>query len=332
MRLGAVAGFLIIAAAAMVMVKRQAIRGLRDQMDKARTYLPGFLPMRLRRVVVRTPYGNPLPPVINATIEESDLCPGRVIVVGDVHGCYDELEQLLEVTKFEPHVDNLILAGDLVNKGPKSKQVLNLMHSLGSSAHAVRGNHDDHVLSVYRRWTRTGVVPNERLTWVKQLSSEDGALLSQLPFTISVPAYGLVVVHAMLMPGRSLERMDLWAALHGRNLTHLPLVPRRIPRIDEAQLKKSQEGGVQVAKLFDARKLRWKPIESVDGVGIPWAKLWEGPSHVIFDLRSSSPLFLEKLNSQSSLTLEDLQGEVVSVQAARVYSEVKRKKVAAAEA
>jgi Icc-related predicted phosphoesterase len=43
--------------------------------------------------------------------------------VGDVHGCYDALLNLLETVQYTPRVDNLILVGDLVDKGPKSREV-----------------------------------------------------------------------------------------------------------------------------------------------------------------------------------------------------------------
>jgi hypothetical protein len=43
--------------------------------------------------------------------------------VGDVHGCYDALLDLLEKVQYTPRVDNLILVGDLVDKGPKSQEV-----------------------------------------------------------------------------------------------------------------------------------------------------------------------------------------------------------------
>jgi hypothetical protein len=45
------------------------------------------------------------------------------VLVGDVHGCYDELQQLLQQVQLRHGHDNLIFVGDLVNKGPKSQQV-----------------------------------------------------------------------------------------------------------------------------------------------------------------------------------------------------------------
>ena len=46
-------------------------------------------------------------------------------VIGDVQGCYDELMLLCKKIKFNPKKDKLIFAGDLVNRGPKSLEVLN---------------------------------------------------------------------------------------------------------------------------------------------------------------------------------------------------------------
>ena len=42
-------------------------------------------------------------------------------VIGDVQGCYDELINLCSKIKFNPKKDTLIFAGDLVNRGPKSR-------------------------------------------------------------------------------------------------------------------------------------------------------------------------------------------------------------------
>ena len=64
-----------------------------------------------------------LPPELHATIHPEDMLPGRVIVIGDVHGCLDELEALLRKVDYVEGNDTLILAGDLVDKGPYSSEV-----------------------------------------------------------------------------------------------------------------------------------------------------------------------------------------------------------------
>jgi serine/threonine protein phosphatase 1 len=50
---------------------------------------------------------------------------GRTIVVGDIHGCYDELMALIDKVKLQDD-DRVVSVGDLITKGPKSKQVLEL--------------------------------------------------------------------------------------------------------------------------------------------------------------------------------------------------------------
>jgi hypothetical protein len=67
--------------------------------------------------------GNPLPPVIHQVVKQQQLGSGRLLVVGDVHGCFDELQQLLQTVDYKQGSDNLVFVGDLVNKGPKSAEV-----------------------------------------------------------------------------------------------------------------------------------------------------------------------------------------------------------------
>ncbi|AOE48924.1 symmetrical bis(5'-nucleosyl)-tetraphosphatase [Kangiella sediminilitoris] len=69
--------------------------------------------------------------------------------IGDIQGCYDEFRLLLSKINFNPTHDRLWLAGDLVNRGPKSLEVLNYAYDHQDVMDIVLGNHDLHLLAVY---------------------------------------------------------------------------------------------------------------------------------------------------------------------------------------
>jgi bis(5'-nucleosyl)-tetraphosphatase (symmetrical) len=68
-------------------------------------------------------------------------------VIGDIHGCWETLQRLLGRIEWAPEQDKLWLVGDLVNRGPRSLEVLRWAHENSKRLVAVLGNHDLHLLA-----------------------------------------------------------------------------------------------------------------------------------------------------------------------------------------
>lgn len=71
-----------------------------------------------------------------------------IYLIGDLQGCNQSFERLLQTIGFSPSRDRVVLLGDLVNRGPQSLAVLEHISALGAAAACLLGNHDLHLLAV----------------------------------------------------------------------------------------------------------------------------------------------------------------------------------------
>ena len=121
-----------------------------------------------------------------------------IYLVGDLQGCCDPLERLLQTLDFSPSRDHLYLLGDLVNRGPDSLGVLRRLRGLEGSATCLLGNHDLHLLAVahgvrkpHRSDTLDGILSApDRDDWLHWLRHQ----------RLAAHAHGWLMVHAGVLP------------------------------------------------------------------------------------------------------------------------------------
>ena len=184
--------------------------------------------------------------LVDAVEEKAKQRHPRVIAIGDVHGCIDELQDLLRECNYGPG-DIVVFLGDLVSKGPDSMAVVQMAREIG--ALGVRGNHDFEVV----RWhqaIKSGVDPpvvgSEHYHIANCLSKADMKWMYSLPWYISSPDLGALFVHAGFVSGIRLAKQNPRLMMNMRSI--LP-------------------DGTVTSKFFN----NW-----------PWARLWDGPQTVLF--------------------------------------------------
>ncbi|MGY8870305.1 MAG: symmetrical bis(5'-nucleosyl)-tetraphosphatase [Pseudomonadales bacterium] len=119
--------------------------------------------------------------------------------IGDIQGCFDELQNLLNVINFN-NDDTLWLCGDLVNRGPKSLETLRFIKQLDRQAVSVLGNHDLHLLAIHN-----GAIKKKKsdtLDTILNAPDRDELMnwLQQQPLLHSDTSLNFTMVHAGIPP------------------------------------------------------------------------------------------------------------------------------------
>ena len=144
-----------------------------------------------------------------------------IYAIGDIQGCYDSLQRLLEKIQFSPENDTLWFAGDLVNRGKKSLKTVRFVKSLGDSAIVVLGNHDITLLAMHYGVLR----PNASLKKLLKFKECDELIhwLRHRPILQVDESLGFCMAHAGISPVWSLNEAQRYAhelevALRGENI------------------------------------------------------------------------------------------------------------------
>lgn len=153
----------------------------------------------------------------------------RTIIVGDLHGCADELVELLDLIKFKPGEDRLISVGDIVDRGPKISECFQIMREY--KAWVALGNHEEPFL----KWLYFETHPefkekfsgkdnpidltsrSDQADTLRQLTTEDWRDMCKMQLMFKLPElkYKPLVVHAGLFPGvkKQPEEQDPFAVI-----------------------------------------------------------------------------------------------------------------------
>ena len=128
---------------------------------------------------------------------------GRTIVIGDVHGCFEELQDLLKACAARPG-DRLISVGDLISKGPDSRGVIEWAMKT-PNLECVLGNHELRLLRHWRGGTRSNEKAHDAETYRQLGNSYERAMSFIDRWPLTLPGPGYVVVHAGFDPGEGIE-------------------------------------------------------------------------------------------------------------------------------
>lgn len=125
---------------------------------------------------------------------------GRVIVIGDIHGCIDELRLMLD--RVSPGASDIVIAtGDLVRKGPRPDLCLELWRDRRYLS--VTGNNEERLLRSARGFFGRLTLPHEDRDVAGRRDLV--AFMAAWPAVIDIPAIGATVVHGGLLPGMALS-------------------------------------------------------------------------------------------------------------------------------
>ena len=169
---------------------------------------------------------------------------GRLIAIGDIHGCHVEFAELLAQLALTKD-DRVVLLGDLVNRGPDSCKVIDLARAY--RVVSLLGNHELRLLK-YRKTGDNRFLKENDVDTFCRLQPEDWDYLDKMPLTFEEPELNVVFVHGGFLPD------EPWQKQSAEVVTRIQVV--------------DHDG---------------KPRKRADAPDAPtWAELWSGPPFVVY--------------------------------------------------
>ncbi len=157
---------------------------------------------------------------------------GRTIIVGDVHGCFRELERLLKQVQWQREADRLYFVGDLASRGPEPIAVLRFVRRFGAGT--VLGNHENGLVRWHagRHQSPPPKLGRSNRAFAHQLDDDDWSFIRALPLYLDLPEHDVRIVHAGILPNVPMDLQPRHVLLSMRYLDRLgePLETREPPR------------------------------------------------------------------------------------------------------
>ncbi|BAJ00766.1 symmetrical bis(5'-nucleosyl)-tetraphosphatase [Shewanella violacea] len=151
--------------------------------------------------------------------------------VGDIQGCFEELELVLAKVDFNPSTDVLWAVGDLIARGEGSLPTLRYFKQLDGSAKVVLGNHDLHLMAVAAKIKR--VNPKDQLDALLD-AADLGSLIGWLrlqPLVQELPEQNIIMTHAGVPPQWDIQTLRAQAQLVSKALTSQDYIPALIAKM-----------------------------------------------------------------------------------------------------
>lgn len=154
----------------------------------------------------------------------------RTIIFGDVHGCSQELKDLLRAVDARP-ADRLISVGDLINKGPDSRGVMEWAMN-ARNLECVQGNHELRFINCWRRSAVPRARPHDEETWEQLGDLREAAMRYAANLPLTIDGGDFLVVHAGFDPRKRIAQQSVAALTDIRRLrdTHEPWYERYTER------------------------------------------------------------------------------------------------------